>query len=157
MSINWINQPEARICQVYYLSFKYSSICFGHPHVHHQELQQTAVAASGLPLERGDSSWSWSGRPNHNQQHCYHHTPMVNQKLLMQFVELLMMGMRMPKTCWAVFMLCFFTMHYSIRLIVRSELDVPTFATRRLQACNHARAPSSGRWNCGREMSGNFA
>jgi len=36
---------------------------------------------------------------------------------------------------------------------VRSGLDVPTFATRR----PHARAPSSGRWNCGREMSGNFA
>jgi hypothetical protein len=35
---------------------------------------------------------------------------------------------------------------------VRSELDVPTFATRR----RHASAPSGGRWNCGREMSGNF-
>ena len=42
------------------------------------------------------------------------------------------------------------------RLIVRSGLDVPTFATRRLHACHHARAPSGGRWNCGREMSGNF-
>jgi hypothetical protein len=39
------------------------------------------------------------------------------------------------------------------RLIVRSWLDVPTFANRRL----HATAPSGGRWNCGREMSGNFA
>jgi hypothetical protein len=36
------------------------------------------------------------------------------------------------------------------RLIVRSWLDVPTFATRRLHACHHARAPSGGRWNCGR-------
>ena len=43
-----------------------------------------------------------------------------------------------------------------LRLIVRSWLDVPTFATRRLHACHHARAPSSGRWNCGREMFGNF-
>ena len=43
-----------------------------------------------------------------------------------------------------------------LRLIVRSGLDVPTFATRRLHACHHARAPSGGRWNCGREMSGNF-
>jgi hypothetical protein len=39
------------------------------------------------------------------------------------------------------------------RLIVRSGLHVPTFATR----CLHARAPSGGRWNCGQEMSGNFA
>jgi hypothetical protein len=34
---------------------------------------------------------------------------------------------------------------------VRSGLDVPTFANRRLHACHHARAPSGGRWNCGRE------
>jgi hypothetical protein len=32
------NQPDAAISQVYYLSFKYSSTCFRHPHVHHQEL-----------------------------------------------------------------------------------------------------------------------
>jgi len=43
------------------------------------------------------------------------------------------------------------------KLIVRSGLDVPTFAARRLHACHHARAPSGGRWNCGREMSENFA
>jgi len=40
---------------------------------------------------------------------------------------------------------------------VRSWLDVSTFATRRLYACHYARAPSGGRWNCGQEMSGNFA
>jgi len=44
-----------------------------------------------------------------------------------------------------------------LRLIVRSWLDVPTFATRCLHACHHARAPSGGKWNCGREMSGTFA
>jgi hypothetical protein len=54
--------------------------------------------------------------------------------------------------------LCLFsTTHCSLlRLIVRSSLDVPTFATRRHHACHRARAPSSGRWNCGREMSGEF-
>jgi hypothetical protein len=40
---------------------------------------------------------------------------------------------------------------------VRSGLYVLTFATRRLHACHHARAPSGGRWNCGREMSGTFS
>jgi len=34
----WINQPDAAISQVYYLSFKYSSARFGHPHAHHREL-----------------------------------------------------------------------------------------------------------------------
>ena len=43
-----------------------------------------------------------------------------------------------------------------LRLIVRSGLDVPTFATRCLHACHHAREPSGGRWYFGREMSGNF-
>jgi hypothetical protein len=42
------------------------------------------------------------------------------------------------------------------RFIVRTGLDVPTFATRRLHACQHTRAPSGGKWNSGREMSGNF-
>jgi hypothetical protein len=45
----------------------------------------------------------------------------------------------------------------ALRLIVRSWLDVPTFATRCLHACHHTRAPSGGRRNCGPEMSGNFA
>jgi len=56
-----------------------------------------------------------------------------------------------------MYVICFFTTHCTLRLIVRSELDVPTFATRRLHACHHARAPSGGRWNCGPEMSRNFA
>jgi hypothetical protein len=42
------------------------------------------------------------------------------------------------------------------RLIVRSWLDAPTFSTKRLHACHHARAPSGGKWNFGREMSGKF-
>ena len=49
----------------------------------------TAVAASGLQLERGDSSAvgrSRAGRPDHDQQHCYHHTPTVNQRLLLQLL-----------------------------------------------------------------------
>jgi hypothetical protein len=33
-----IIQPDAAFSQVYCLSFKYSSTCFGHPHAHHQEL-----------------------------------------------------------------------------------------------------------------------
>ena len=36
-------------------------------------------------------------------------------------------------------------------------LDVPTFVARCLQVHNDARDLSSGRWNRGREMSGNFA
>jgi hypothetical protein len=65
----------------------------------------TAVAASGLLSELGDSSAVGRGRsdrPDHDQQHCYHHVPAVNQRLLLQLLYLLMMGMRMPETYWAV-------------------------------------------------------
>jgi len=57
-----------------------------------------------------------------------------------------------------MFVCLFIQLHTTaLRLIARSWLDIPSFATRRLQACRHARTPSGGRWNCGWEMSGNFA
>jgi hypothetical protein len=50
-----------------------------------------AVAASGLPLERGDSSAVGRGRAgldrtDHGQQRCYHHAPPVNQRLLLKLI-----------------------------------------------------------------------
>jgi hypothetical protein len=48
-----------------------------------------AVAASGLPLEHGGSSAVGRGRagwPDHDQQHCYHQAPTVNQRLLLQLL-----------------------------------------------------------------------
>jgi hypothetical protein len=33
-----INQPDATISQVYYLTFMYGSTSFGRPHAHHQDL-----------------------------------------------------------------------------------------------------------------------
>jgi len=50
----------------------------------------TAVAASGLPLERGGSNAvgrGRTGRPDHDQQHCYHHVPAVNQRLRLQLLS----------------------------------------------------------------------
>jgi hypothetical protein len=38
-----------------------------------------AAAASGFTLERGGSS-------AFGQQHCYHHVPTVNQRLLLQLI-----------------------------------------------------------------------
>jgi hypothetical protein len=49
----------------------------------------TAVAASGLPSELGDSSAVCRGRfgrPDHDKQHCYHQAPTVNQRLLLQLL-----------------------------------------------------------------------
>jgi len=62
----------------------------------------TAVAASGLPLERDGSSAAGrgrAGRPNHDQQHCYHQAPTVKPEAATAVVKPLMMGTRMPETC----------------------------------------------------------
>jgi len=59
----------------------------------------TAVAASGLPLERGGSNAVGRGRADHDQQHCYHHAPTVKPEAATSVVELLTMGVRMPETC----------------------------------------------------------
>jgi len=61
----------------------------------------TAVAPSGLPLEGGGSSAvgrGRAGRPDHYQQHCYHHAPTVKPDAATA-VELLMMGVETPETC----------------------------------------------------------
>jgi hypothetical protein len=63
----------------------------------------TAVAASVLPLGRGGSSVIGRVRTDHDQQHCYHHAPTVKPEAATAVAELLMMGMRMPETCRAVF------------------------------------------------------
>jgi hypothetical protein len=50
----------------------------------------TAVAASGLPLERGGSTVvgrGRSGRTDHDQQHCYHDVQTVNQRRLLQLIS----------------------------------------------------------------------
>jgi hypothetical protein len=40
-----------------------------------------------------------AGRPDHDQQHCYHYVPTVKPEIATAVFELLMMGMRMPETC----------------------------------------------------------
>ena len=62
----------------------------------------TAASASGLPLERDGSSAvgrGRAGRPDHDQQHCYHQAPKVKPEAATAVVELLMMGVRTPETC----------------------------------------------------------
>jgi len=38
-------------------------------------------------------------RPEHDQQHCYHHAAKVKPEAAAALVELLMMGVRTPETC----------------------------------------------------------
>jgi hypothetical protein len=39
------------------------------------------------------------GRPDHDQQHCYHHAPTVKQVAATAVFELMMMGVRTLETC----------------------------------------------------------
>jgi hypothetical protein len=78
-------------------------MCFGHCHAHHQELYNDgsslwfyhrSVLIAVLLVMVG----SVVNRPNHDQQHCYHHASMVKPEAATAVVELLMMGVRMPET-----------------------------------------------------------
>jgi hypothetical protein len=40
-----------------------------------------------------------AGRPDYDQQHCYHHASTVKPEAATAFVELLMMGARTSETC----------------------------------------------------------
>ena len=59
----------------------YGSTCFGCPHAHHQELNNCgsslwfyrwSVVVATLLVVDGPVK-----RPDHDQQHCYHHAPTV--------------------------------------------------------------------------------
>jgi hypothetical protein len=43
-----------------------------------------------------------NNRPEHDQQHCYHHAPKVKPEAATAVVELLMMSVRTPETCEVV-------------------------------------------------------
>ena len=56
-----------------------------------------------LPSYRGDSSAVFVvgpvGRPDHEQQHYYHHDTKVKPEAATAVIELLMMGGKIPDTC----------------------------------------------------------
>ena len=92
-----------QLLRFYYLTFMYSSTCFGRPPAHHQELNNCSsslwfyrwsVVLAVLLLVVGPA-----GRPDHDQQHCYHHAPTVKPEAPTAVVEILTMGVRTPETC----------------------------------------------------------
>jgi len=64
--------------------------------VRHPQHTQTG---SNYSNKRGGNSAVGRGRAEHDQQHCYHHAPMVKPEAATAVVQLLMMGVRTPETC----------------------------------------------------------
>jgi len=89
MHSNKSNQPDASISQIYCSSFKYSSICFGHPFAHHQGL-----------INCSSRLWFTVGKTNDTATTTFQ---TVNQRRLLQFISSWWWAKRMPETCWAVF------------------------------------------------------
>jgi hypothetical protein len=71
-----INQQDATVSQVYYLTFMCGSTCFGRLFAHHQE-HTTALGFSDFTVGEWwlECFWSWSARPY--QQCSNRHSPMV--------------------------------------------------------------------------------
>ena len=81
----------------------YSSTCFGSPHAHHQELNNCgtilwfyrwSVVVAVLLVVVGPAD-----RPDHEQQHFYHHAPTIKPEDGTAVVELQMTGGKTPETC----------------------------------------------------------
>jgi hypothetical protein len=95
-SIQINHQLDATISPVFYLTFIYSSTCFGRPHIHHQELNKCSsspcfylrsVVITVLLIVV------------HDQHHCHHHATKVKPEAATAVVELLMMDVRTSETC----------------------------------------------------------
>jgi len=98
------HQPDATVFQFIILTFIYSSTCFGRSPAHHQELNDCSSSLwFYLHIVVTVVLCLWSGRPARPRtQHGYHHNTKVKPEAATAVIELLMMGGRTPKTCWAV-------------------------------------------------------
>ena len=86
-------QAYAKVFQFIILTFIYTSTCFGRSHAHHQELNNCSsslwfylriVVIVVLCLWSGRPA----GRPDLEQQHCYHHDMKVKPEAAARVVEL---------------------------------------------------------------------
>jgi hypothetical protein len=80
--------------EFFILTFIYSSTCFGHPHAHHQKLNNWS---SSLWFYLRIVVIAVPARPR--TQHDYHHDTKVKPEAVTAVIELLIMGGKAPETC----------------------------------------------------------
>jgi hypothetical protein len=98
------HQPDATIFQFIISTFVYSLTCFGLFSAHHQELNDCSGSLwfyLRIVVIVVLCSWSGrsAGRPDHEQQHDYHHDTKIKPEAATAVIELLMMGGKTPETC----------------------------------------------------------
>ena len=97
-----VNQPDATVSQVYYLTFICRSTCFGRLHAHHQELT-TVLAAFGFTLERGGSSVVGRGLARPRPATLLPPRSKVKPEAANAVVSSWWWAWKRPKTCWATY------------------------------------------------------
>jgi len=92
---------NAKIFQFIFLTFVYSSTCFGCFPTHHQEFNNCSGSLwFYLSIVVIVVLCSWPGRPARpRKQHDYHHDTKVKPEAATAVIELLMMGGKTPETC----------------------------------------------------------
>jgi hypothetical protein len=83
-----------RFLQFIILTFIYSSTC-GRPHAHHLEFNNCS-SSLWFYLRIVVITVLLADRPDHDQQHCYHHDPKEKPEVATAVVELLFMDVRTP-------------------------------------------------------------
>ena len=96
------HQPDATIFQFIILTFIYSWTCFGRSSIHHQELNDCSNSLWFLPSYRGDSRAVFVVVSDHEHSTVVTTIRRWKPEAVTAVIELLMVGGRMPKTCWDV-------------------------------------------------------
>ena len=98
IQFKYINQPDATVSQVHYLTFMCGSTCFGRPHSHHQELNN---CSSSLWFYRRSVVIAVLDAVNVQQQHVQQPSTYAKPESASAVLGSWWLGGVPPETRWA--------------------------------------------------------